>query len=246
VLPVRNMQKGLALKQTIADESGNENVEVVFCRLDSLASVRTFADVFRKTHDRLDLLINNAGIWEMKRKNSEDGIEMNFAVNHLAPFLMTNLLLDMLKASAPARVINVSSMAHRFAWMRFDDLEGKKRWNSFHSYAQSKLANILFTNRLADELNGDGVSVNSLHPGMVKTHLFDNMPAFIRKPSSLIMISPEKGAETTIYLASAAEGQTESGAHYARKKKIKAASHANDKVAADKLWTLSKEYCGLD
>ncbi len=115
VLPVRSTEKGEALKKEIRDKTGNASVEVMSCNLASMNSIRQFAEAFREKHDRLHILINNAGIWEMKRRQSDDGIEMNFAVNHLAPFLLTNLLIDIIKASAPARIINVSSMIHKQA-----------------------------------------------------------------------------------------------------------------------------------
>ncbi len=245
VLPVRNMEKGETLKEEIQQETGSKNIELMSCDLASLDSIRSFAKQFLAKYDRLDLLINNAGLWESKRKESADGIEMNFAVNHLAPFLMTNLLLDLIKKSAPARIINVSSTAHKYAKMNFDDLEGKKRWDSMKSYAQSKLANILFTRKLAHELAGAGVTVNCLHPGVVSTRLFDNMPGYFRRIFGLFMISPEKGAETSIFLATSPEVEGISGAYYNKKMMAKTTRHAEDMKAADMLWEVSKEYCGL-
>jgi len=245
VLPVRNMEKGEALREEIISETGNKSIELMSCDLASLDSIRSFAKSFLTKYDQLHLLVNNAGLWESKRKESSDGIEMNFAVNHLAPFLMTNLLLDVIKKSAPARIINVSSTAHKYAKMNFDDLEGEKRWDSMKSYAQSKLANIFFTRKLARELEGTGVTVNCLHPGVVSTHLFDNMPGFFRRIFGLFMISPEKGAETSIFLATSPEVENISGAYFKKKKRAKTTMHAEDMKAADILWEVSKEYCGL-
>ncbi len=245
VLPVRNMEKGEALREEIISETGNKSIELMSCDLASLDSIRSFAKSFLTKYDQLHLLVNNAGLWESKRKESSDGIEMNFAVNHLAPFLMTNLLLDVIKKSAPARIINVSSTAHKYAKMNFDDLEGEKRWDSMKSYAQSKLANIFFTRKLARELEGTGVTVNCLHPGVVSTHLFDNMPGFFRRIFGLFMISPEKGAETSIFLATSPEVENISGAYFKKKKRAKTTRHAEDMKAADILWEVSKEYCGL-
>lgn len=245
VLPVRNMEKGEALKEEIKQETGSTKVELMSCNLASLDSVRSFAKQFLAKYDRLDLLINNAGLWEAKQKESADGIEMNFAVNHLAPFLLTNLLLDLIKKSAPARIINVSSTAHKYAKMNFADIEGKKGWGSMKSYAQSKLANIFFTRKLAHELAGTGVTANCLHPGVVNTRLFDNMPGFFRRIFGLFMISPEKGAETSIFLATSPEVEGVSGAYYKKKKMAKTTRHAEDMKAADMLWEVSKEYCGL-
>lgn len=245
VLPVRNIEKGKVLKDQIEKETGNTNVGIMHCNLASLDSVRQFAEDFRKKHDKLHLLVNNAGLWEAKRKESDDGIEMNFAVNHLAPFLMTNLLLDIIKKSAPARIISVASTAHKYGKMRFNDLEGKKSWGSMQSYAQSKLANILFTRRLAKELEGSGVTANCLHPGVVNTQLFSKLPGFIQKISSLFMITPEKGAQTSIYLATSPEVENITGEYFDKQKIAKTTAHARDMQVADKLWEVSKEYCEL-
>lgn len=245
VLPVRNIEKGEALKEEIKIETGNRSVEVMPCDLASMASVRQFAADFEKKYSKLHLLINNAGLWEAKRKESDDGIEMNFAVNHLAPFLMTNLLLDIIKKSAPARIISVASTAHKYGKMRFNDLEGKKKWGSMQSYAQSKLANILFTRRLARELEDSGVTANCLHPGVVNTQLFSKLPGFVQKISSLFMITDEKGAQTSIYLATSPEVEGITGEYFDKKKIAKTSAHARDMQVADMLWEASKEYCGL-
>lgn len=245
VLPVRNIEKGKALKDEIEKETGNASVEIMHCNLASLDSVRQFAEDFRKKFDSLHLLVNNAGLWEAKRKESDDGIEMNFAVNHLAPFLMTNLLLDIIKKSAPARIISVASTAHKYGKMRFNDLEGKKSWGSMQSYAQSKLANILFTRRLAKELDGSGVTANCLHPGVVNTQLFSKLPGFIQKVSSFFMITPEKGAQTSIYLATSPDVENITGEYFDKRKIAKTTAHARDMQVADTLWEVSKEYCGM-
>ncbi len=243
VLPVRDMAKGEELKQEIAEKTGNTSVELISCRLDSLGSIRQFAEEFKQKHDTLHLLVNNAGTWEVKRRESEDGIEMNFAVNHLAPFLLTNLLLDTIKASAPARIVNVSSSAHKQAKMNFDDPEGKKRWSSMRSYGQGKLANILFTRKMAKDLEGTGVTVNCLHPGVVSTRLFDKMPLVFRKIFGLFMITPEKGAETSIYLATSPEVEGVSGGYFIKKKEARPTRHAMDMDVAERLWEVSEAYC---
>ena len=246
VLPVRSMEKGQQLKEEIMEQHDNPNVELIECRLDSLVSIRQFAEAFRKNHDSLHLLINNAGTWEVKRKESEDGIEMNFAVNHLAPFLLTYLLLDIIRKSAPARIVNVSSSAHKQAKMNLEDPEGKKNWSSLKSYGQGKLANIFFTRKLARDLEGTGVTANCLHPGVVQTRLFDKMPGFFRKIFGLFMISAEKGAETTIYLATSPEVEGISGKYFAKKKETKTTRHAQDMEVAERLWEISKEYCNVN
>ncbi len=244
VLPVRSMDKGKAFREELAENTGNKDVEVMHCDLASFDSIRQFAASFREKYDRLHLLVNNAGTWETRRKLSEDGIEMNFAVNHLAPFLLTNLLLDVVVASAPARIVNVSSTAHKQATMNFNDLEGEKSWSSMRSYAQGKLANIFFTRKLARELKGTGVTVNCLHPGVVETRLFDKMPRLFRWLFSLFMISPEKGAQTSIYLATSPDVKDVTGEYFAKKKVAKPTSHARDMKAAEKLWEVSLEYVG--
>lgn len=245
VLPVRNLSKGIALSEEIHQITGNGHVDLFECDLSSLDSIRSFAQAFNQKYDRLDVLINNAGIWEMKRRESEDGVELTFAVNHLAPFLLTNLLLDKLKASAPSRIINVSSEAHRVGRIRFGDLEGKRRWSWMGSYAQSKLANILFTRHLASKLEGTGVVANCLHPGVVSTHLFDKMPAFLHGPMKLVMIPPKKGAETTVFLASSPQAQQVSGEYFAKKKVRKTTNYAHNIEVAEKLWKVSRQYTGL-
>jgi len=245
VLPVRNMAKGEALREEIHQLTGNGHVDLMECDLASLDTVRMFAETFNKKYDRLDVLINNAGIWEMKRNESEDGIERTFAVNHLAPFLLTNLLLDKLKASAPSRIITVSSEAHRMGKINFDDLEGKRRWSWMGSYAQSKLANVFFTRQLTRQLKGTGVVANCLHPGVVATNLFDKMPRFMHPLMKLVMIPPQKGAETTVFLASSPQAQQVSGEYFAKKKVRKTTGYAHNNEVAEKLWKVSRQYTGL-
>ena len=245
VLPVRNMAKGEALREEIHQLTGDGRVDLHECDLSSMDSIRAFAREFNDKYDRLDVLINNAGIWEMKRNETPDGIEKTFAINHLAPFLMTNLLLDKLKASAPSRIITVSSMAHKAARIHFDDLEGKRNWSWMGSYAQSKLANVFFTRHLSRKLEGTGVVANCLHPGVVATHLFDKMPKFMHAPMKLVMISPKEGAKTSIYLATAPEAQHFSGKYLAKKEIRKTSSYTHNKEVAEKLWKVSKQYTGL-
>ncbi len=242
VLPVRNIEKGDALKNEIHGVAGEARVDLFLCDLTSMKSIRDFAGQFLDTYDRLDVLINNAGIWETKRSLSKDGIEMNLAVNHLAPFLLTNLLLDLLKESAPARIINVSSAAHKQGKMNFSDIEGQKGWGSFRSYANSKLANILFTRKLARMLEGTGVSVNCLHPGVVNTRLFDKMPGILLGLFKLFMITPEKGARTTIFLASSQDIASVTGEYFSNSRVARTTKLAQSTEAADKLWEISLGY----
>ena len=242
VLASRNLEKGEKTKQEIIDTTGNKNIEVMFCDLASMKSIRDFVGSFKEKYNDLHILINNAGLWEFKRKESEDGIEMNFAVNHLAPFLFTNLLLDLLRNSAPARIINVSSMAHKMTKVNFDDIEGKKSWNGFKSYSMSKLCNILFTKKLSNILEGTAVTVNCLHPGLVSTALFNKMNKFLKNIVGYFMITPEKGAETSIYLATSDEVKNISGEYFVKKKIASPSKAAKDQKAINKLWDLSLKY----
>lgn len=245
VMPVRDIEKGNLVREQIAGSSGNPGIHVMKCDLASFESIHNFADEFKRCFSRLHILVNNAGLWEAKRRETRDGIEMNFGVNHLAPFLLTGLLVDQLKSSAPARVINVSSEAHRFAKMNFDDPEGKKRFCSFMAYGQSKLANILFTRELARRSGEYLITVNCLHPGIVATHLFDGMITVPEPLLRLLFASPRQGAETTIYLVSEPDLNGMTGKYFVRKKPRIPSSAALDDRAAKRLWELSEEYTGM-
>ncbi len=245
VLPVRNLKKGEDAKKEISGKTGNTGIDLIECDLASFDSIRTFADDFNKRYDSLHILVNNAGIWERKPKKTADGIEMNFGVNHLAPFLLTNLLIDRLKAGAPSRIVNVSSEVHRYTGFNFDDPGLTGRYSSLRSYSQSKLANILFTRHLAGIVEKDGITVNCLHPGVVATNLFDRMNRFIRPVAGFFMLSPRKGAETTIFLAADSDPDGETGGYWVKKKKKRPSRAALDKEAARRLWDLSKEYTGI-
>ena len=245
ILPVRNIEKGEKIKKDINDATGNNNIRLMYCDLESLESVRNFAEAFKKEFSQLDLLINNAGVWFAKREVTIDGFEKNFAINHLAHFLLTMLLLDIIKKNSSARIISVSSEAHRFTDMNFEDLQSEKSFNSYKAYGQSKLANILFVKKLSEILKGTGVTVNCLHPGVVSTHLFDKMGGFSKGMFGLMMITPEKGAETSIYLATSDEVKNITGEYFKKKKVVKSSSASTNKESADKLWELSRKLVGL-
>jgi NAD(P)-dependent dehydrogenase (short-subunit alcohol dehydrogenase family) len=245
VLPTRNLKKGNLVKKQITDKTGNPDIYVMECDLASFESIRKFAGDYKKRFSRLHILVNNAGIWENKRKETSDGIEVNFGVNHLAHFLLTSLLMDELRKSTQARIVNVSSSAHMIGRMNFSDPEGRKNFSSIRSYGQSKLANILFTRFLADKVRKEGITVNCLHPGVVATNLFDKLHPVIRYFAGLFMISCKKGAETIVYLAASPDVEGVSGEYFVRKKIKKPWSHALDDRAAARLWELSREYTGL-
>ena len=246
VLPVRDINKGNILKKEIIEKTGNNEIDIMECDLSSFQSIRSFVSSFHNKYDKLNLLINNAGLWEFSKKNSKEGIELTFAVNHLAPFLLTNLLLGLIKKSTPARIINVSSMAHRFGTINFDDLEGKKNWKSFNSYSQSKLANILFTIKLAELLSNYQITVNCLHPGIIATRLYNKFPKVIIRLAPYFLLTPEKGAETTIYLATSPEVENITGQYFSKKKIKRISREAANKEVADKLWELSLQMTGLN
>jgi len=242
VLPVRSMQKGELLRAEIIDKKPDAQIDLMLCNLSSLQSVRHFAEQFDAAYSRLDVLINNAGVWETKRMESQEGIELTFAVNHLAPFLMTNLLLEKLKTTGNSRIITVSSNAHKFARINLDDLEGKKSWNSTKAYARSKLANVLFTRSLAKLLNGSGVTAFSMHPGFVATNLFSKFPGFLMPLFSLIMVSPQKGAETLVYLATQPELEKLNGSYFVNKRPASISKAGKDDLLATQLWEVSQLY----
>lgn len=246
VLPIRDALKGDTLRDEIMQQTPDAKVDFMHCDLASFDSIREFVHQFKSKYHKLHMLINNAGIWETKRNLTQDGIEKNFAVNHLAPFLLTNLLLDTIKESAPARIINVASEAHRQGKMNFQDLEFEKKYASFQSYGQSKLANILFTKKLSQKLSGTGVTVNCLHPGVVSTNLFDKMPGILMKAMNLFMVTPEKGAQTTLFLATSPDVEKVSGEYFSKSKPKKPSPRALRQETADKLWEISEAYVGIE
>ena len=180
VLVARDRARGEETAAQIAQQTGNRAVTLLFGDLSSQAAVRRVAAEFLASEQPLHVLINNAGVVNLQRSVTVDGIETTFAVNHLAYFLLTNLLLDRLIGSAPARIVNVSSDAHKFGPLDFDDLENTRRYRAMRVYGQSKLANILFTGELARRLAGSGVTANSLHPGAVATNIWSHAPGYVR------------------------------------------------------------------
>lgn len=245
VFTYRNEAKADKALKYIKEACPSADVGKLYCDFSSFASVRKCADEFMAHYESLHVLINNAGMWSMERKESTDGHEMNFQVNHLSPFLLTNLLMPLMLKSKPARIVNVSSSAHSQGKIHFEDIEQRENWNWFKSYSSSKLANILFTKALSEKLSGSGITVNCLHPGVVSTQLFDGMSAFTRLAFRLIMIPPEKGALTSVYLATSDEVSDISGLYFS-KKKVRKSSPASCNIAdANKLWKLSCDITGI-
>jgi NAD(P)-dependent dehydrogenase (short-subunit alcohol dehydrogenase family) len=249
VIVGRNPQKTRQVVEELRLATGNK-VDSLLADLSSQQEVRRLARDLQGQYSQLHVLLNNAGGTFKTRQLSADGIEMTFALNHLAYFLLTNLLLDTLKASAPARVINVSSDAHSRGKIEFDNLQGERSYSSFGPYGNSKLANILFTTELARRLEGTGVTVNALHPGLTSTGFGRNNPgvlmAIMGAVIPLIARSPEKGAQTSIYLASSPEVQSVTGKYFVDCRVTKTAPQAADMAVAKKLWDVSAEMVNLD
>jgi len=242
VFTTRDVSRGEETCAHISERSGNPEVHAMFCRLDSFRSIQEFSNDFKRKYKQLHVLINNAGAFEIHRKLSADGIELTFAVNHLAPFLMTHLLLDNIRAGGAGRIINVSSGVHKKAMINFGDIEFRKNYHWMRAYSQSKLANVLFTFLLSKKMAGTGVTVNCLHPGMVLTNIYRDMNPLLRSFFRLHMLSPRKGAETSIFLASSDEVKDVTGAFFEKKKMVKDLNSSCDTEAADRLWQLSAEY----
>lgn len=247
----RDEEQGEIAQNEIKRKSGNSKVDLLLTDLSSQAEIRKLAEEIKARYPALNVLINNAGIAPIKRSVTTEGIERIFAVNYLAPFLLTNLLLERLKASAPARVVNVAGDYHRKATIQFDDLMAEKDYNGIRANNQAKLALILFTYELARRLDGTGVTVNCLHPGAVATDgpLKDpDLPAFSRfmyKTARLFFASPEKGAETSIYLATSPEVDKVSGRYFIKKTPAASSPESYDEETARRLWKTSEELTGL-
>jgi NAD(P)-dependent dehydrogenase (short-subunit alcohol dehydrogenase family) len=252
----RNADRGRAAVSSITEQShqlgGDGQVQLVVFDLADQSSVRRGADEILEQAPRLDVLVNNAGVVLGERMVTADGFEATLATNHLGPFLLTNLLLDRVRESAPSRIVNVASSAHGSArkGMPFDDLQSEKHYAAMRVYGQSKLANILFTTELARRLDGSGVTANSLHPGTVRTGFGKNgdtqgLLAFGIKASAPFFLSPAQGARTSIYLSSSPEVEGVTGKYFVKCKATEPKPRAQDANAARRLWSVSEELVGL-
>jgi len=233
---LRAQHPGLDAKLLIAD-------------LSSLADIRRLAVELPKAAPRIDVLINNAGAIFTQRETSVDGLERTFALNHMAYFLLTLLLLDRLKSGGHARIVNVASEAHRNARLDFNDLQTAQGYSGWLAYRRSKLANILFTRELARRLAGTGVTANCLHPGFVATEFGNNNGGAFRAALSVakrfMAISPQQGGETLVYAASAKEIAGMSGVYFDKNRPRAPSEAAQDDDAAKRLWTMSEKLAGL-
>ena len=240
----RSESRGSAALNEIKRRSGNDSVSLAVADFSSQRQVRDAAAAILDQFDRLDVLVNNAGVtpWE-RRVTAEGGLELIFAVNHLAPFLLTNLLLERLQAGAPSRIVTVSSGAHRRVALDFDDLQNEQNYVPFDVYSQSKLANVYFTYELARRLEGTGVTANCLHPGVVSTALFRHLPPFLGFAVTLarpLLLTPAQGADTTVYLAAGREVGEVSGRYFERRKAVESSANSYDTDAARRLWEVSE------
>jgi NAD(P)-dependent dehydrogenase (short-subunit alcohol dehydrogenase family) len=245
VFTTRDNLKGEKTKKELIAATNNENIHMLKCDLASFESIKNCCKEFKSKYDKLHVLINNAGVWDFKRRESKDGIENIFATNYLAPFLMTNLLLDVLKKSNPSHIINVTSGMH-YGTINFDDIEFKQKFSGAKAYRQSKLGLILYTRLLAKKLEGTGVTVNTVHPGMNKTDLGRDASGFSRMIFKMMGKDPKIGAETSIYLASSPEVENITGEYFAKKEIKKSSKESYDMDLAKKLWDVSEKYLKND
>jgi len=245
VMACRSATRGEAARQDIVRDSGNSKVYLEIVDLASEDSTRSFAEEFKRKYPRLDVLINNAGVYTPHREVTPDGLERTFEVNYLSGFLLTHLLLDLLKKSAPSRIVNVSSSAHSGGTIHFDDLQGERRYGGFGAYGQSKLAQILFTQELARRLQGTGVTVNACHPGVIRTNLGMGGTSAVVRFVRMFFKTPEKGAETPIYLAVSPDVERVTGQYFANKHVREPSREAQDPNVARRLFDVSKELAHL-
>jgi len=243
----RSKEKGEAALTDIIAKSGNRNVELILADMSSMESVRELASGFKARHQRLHLLVNNAGVYLTKRSTTVDGLESTFATNHLGPFLLTELLLDLLKASAPSRVVNVTSDAHNGAKVNFEDLQGEKKFSGWQAYGQSKLAMILFTHELAKRLEGTGVTVNSAHPGVVRTNFANNngLVTFGFRLLRPFFISAQTAAKRVLYVATSRELDGVTGKYFTKMHAVKSSQESYDDDSARRLWQVSEQLTKL-
>lgn len=245
----RNAQKCATVVAQIKAQTANPNVDYMVADLARQRDIRQLALQVQQKYEQLHVLINNAGATFSTRQLTDEGFEMTWALNHLNYFLLTHLLLDLLQASAPARIINVSSGAHLMGEIDFDNLQGEKRFRGFRQYSNSKLANVLFTYELARRLEGTGVTVNALHPGMVASNFGTNngwiWRNIVRPAMNLFSISVTEGASTTLYLATSAALETVSGQYFDKKKAVPSSKVSYNTATAVRLWAVSETMTGI-
>ncbi|MCX6005613.1 MAG: SDR family oxidoreductase [Chloroflexi bacterium] len=257
VLVCRDAVRGQSALSEIQQSSGNKSLDLLLADLSSQKQVRSLAGDFRRKYNALNVLVNNAGVITEKRCLTEDGIEMTFAVNYLAYFLLTNLLVDVLKASAPSRIVNITSMIHKSIKLDFDNLQGEKKFNRDLIYAQSKLADIIFTYELARRLENTGVTVTCACPGATATHIWERSSKFMNTLFKIFMKEPSEGARIPLYLASSPEVEGVTCQYFQARQHLKnsrvnpantmakSSRETYDRDVAKKLWETSEALTGL-
>lgn len=243
VIACRNQQKGETARADVVASTGNDAVRVMPLDLASLASVRAFTAALREKHDRLHILVCNAGVWTRQRQTTAEGFELSMGVNHLGHFVLVRELEPLLRAAAPSRIVVVSSDIHYRARMDFDDLMWeKRRFRGPMAYGQSKLANVLYTCALARRLEGSGVTVNAVHPGVVRTELAREYPRAVMTILNLFFISPERGAATSLHVATAPHLEKVSGQYFAKCREKRPSRRALVMADQERLWDMSERY----
>lgn len=245
IIACRNKEKGWRAVEDIKNASGNNRVDLLLIDLASMASIHSAAAEFKTKYNKLHVLINNAAVFLSKRQETEDGLEKTFATNYLGHFLLTHLLLDTLKVSAPARIINVASK-HMGVKINFEDLQTNKNYSFMKAVGPTKLGLIMFAQSLAKQLEGTGVTVNSLHPGLAKSNILNDVPAFVRFLFRMMSSSPQKCAETSIYLATSPDVGKISGKYFENKKEVRPGSNATNPAHIKQLWDISMKLAKLN
>lgn len=250
ILPCRQLARGKEVQDLIQRQSPEARIHLFSCDIASLQSVRDFVNTFRQHYSALHLLINNAGVFNMRREETLEGFEKTFATNHLGHFLLTLLLLDLIQTSAPARIINVSSHMHYRGEIHFDDLHKKQKYHRVQAYNDSKLANVLFTLELAQRLQETSVTVNCLHPGVIATNIWPSNAWYFKMLIPVLKLffrTPEQGAKTTLFLATDPSVATISGKYFDENQKEKHPSRkALDKELRKRFWEVSEQLVGLE
>ncbi len=249
IMVTRETESGIKAKKEIESLSGSKKIHQYTCDLSSLSQIRSLASDLHRDFQKIDVHLNNAGLITKERKQTEDGYEYQFAVNHLSHFLLTQLNIDLLRNAKAARIINVSSKAHEWGKIHYTDLNLETNYSSIKAYAQSKLANILFTYALCSRLHKEGITSNAVHPGMVGSRFGfsrnGNETPLIMKFYQKIALSPENGARTLVFLASSADVEGKSGGYYVNSRIKSSSKQSYDPDAAAALWDISLQMVGL-
>jgi NAD(P)-dependent dehydrogenase (short-subunit alcohol dehydrogenase family) len=249
VMAVRDLERGETARKEIIERTGKDTVDLMICDLSSTKSIQQFVEEFSNKYDRLDVLINNAGAGFGKRQITEDGFEMSLAVNYLGPFLLTRELLPCLERSVPSRVINLSSGVHARAKIDFDDIQSERKYNGMSAYGSTKLMILMYTYELARRLEGTGVTANVVHPGFAATNLGANMGGLGYKIGFKLMkpfqINAQKGAETSVYVATSPELEGVTGRYFAKSQEKPSSDYSYDESDQKRLWDVAESLLGL-